>query len=114
MQLNAIGRYLTRTQRNARSTIQTSHYAAGFNAAKCLTPMTASWSKGNGGRYGYYHCRNSKCRKVKIPKNELEAIFAERLEEVSVAPEMMKLMEEVVREMWAERNKVAQELARKS
>ncbi len=80
---------------------------------ECLTPMTGSWSTGRPKKYPYYHCRNKDCQKVNVRKEYLETLFIELLDEKSVAPQMLKLMEEVVREMWKERHKLANEIVRK-
>src|SRR5450830_481129 len=42
--------------------------------------MTASNSKGNGGRWGYYSC--SKCDKSRFREEELERWFVQRLQEL--------------------------------
>jgi site-specific DNA recombinase len=44
----------------------------------CGKPLTGSWSKGNGGRYAYYHCQRA-CRAVNISKRKLEGAFVDEL-----------------------------------
>ena len=75
------------------------------NCGVCSTPLTGSFSKGNGGTYGYYFCRNDKCRAVKVKKEVIETQFIEFLEKKSVAHEILNLFEAVVLDMWKESNK---------
>src|ERR1039458_9236548 len=81
---------------------------------ECLTPITGSWSTGRPKKYPYYHCRNKDCQKVSVRKEHLETLFIELLEDLSVEPQALKLMEEVVREMWKERHQLASEISRKA
>ena len=71
----------------------------------CMTPLTGSFSKGNGGNYGYYHCWNKKCKDVNVKKEVVETLFIEFLQRETVSPEILALFEAVVRDMWAERGK---------
>ncbi len=70
----------------------------------CGGPLTASWSKGRGGRYGYYRCWDSNCHSVNVRKEQLESIFVDLLRNVCVSPESVALFQEVVRDRLACRN----------
>jgi site-specific DNA recombinase len=61
------------------------------------TPLTASWSTGNGGRFGYYRCYNSECGSVKVRKEKIETAFIQVLAELSVSSAQYSLLEAVVR-----------------
>ena len=76
-----------------------------LQCGNCMTPLTGSTSKGNGGSYGYYHCWNKKCKEVSVKKEVVETLFIEFLQREIVSPEILELFEAVVRDMWAERNK---------
>jgi len=76
-----------------------------LQCGSCLTPLTGSFSSGNGGRYGYYHCRNKNCRHVNVRKEVIETLFIEHLERETVTPEMLSLFEEIIRDLWAEQNR---------
>jgi site-specific DNA recombinase len=52
--------------------------------------MTASNSKGNGGKYGYYSC--SKCDKSRSRKEELEPWFVQGLPELSLKKEYVEAL----------------------
>jgi site-specific DNA recombinase len=56
----------------------------------CGHMMTASQSKGNGGRYGYYSC--SKCGKSRFGKETLEHWFVENLEGLSLRGEHLEAL----------------------
>ncbi len=77
----------------------------------CDTPLTASWSKGRGGRYGYYHCR--KCPAVSIRKEAIELLFLRTLEGLQPRPEYTRLFNAVVRDAWQKRQKSAREVRKK-
>ncbi len=73
---------------------------------ECSWPLTGSWSTGKGGtRYAYYHCRNRDCRKTRVPKAELEAIFEEWLDETSLPPSFFDALDLVVRDFAEESQK---------
>lgn len=69
----------------------------------CGKYITGSWSRGRKSRYPYYKCENSKCRKVKLRKEKLESQFQEVLSALSVRPEALQLLSEVVKDVWKER-----------
>jgi len=66
----------------------------------CGLPITGSWSKGRKQRYAYYHCRNSKCRSVKAPKNQFERQFVEYLGGLRPKAEYVRLFREIVLDVW--------------
>jgi site-specific DNA recombinase len=79
----------------------------------CGTNMTGSFAKR---QYGYYFCRNSKCKKVSVPKDRLEAAFLSLLTQVEFKPEYRRLFRTVVEDAWkarGEHSKRATELASK-
>lgn len=69
----------------------------------CRNLMTASWSKGRNGKFGYYHCYKKDCRKVSARKEIVETLFVEFLADLSVSPKIMDLMDSVVRDVWNQR-----------
>ena len=70
---------------------------------ECTYPLTGSWSTGKGGtRYAYYHCRNKECRKTRVTKAELEAVFEEWLSETSLPDSFFDALELVVQDYAAE------------
>jgi site-specific DNA recombinase len=67
----------------------------------CGTGLTGSFAtKKNGRKYGYYWCRNSACRKVKLPKDRLERDYTAFLERIQFKPEYQRLFVEVVKDVW--------------
>ena len=68
----------------------------------CGRPLTASWQKGRSARYGYYWCPNS-CPGVSVRKENLERIFVSFLERMQPKPQYMKLFNEIVLDVWKEK-----------
>ena len=64
----------------------------------CDAPLTASWSRGRGGRYGYYRCPRKGCGKTSIRRDRLEATFEDFLSQRSARPEVLSLMGAVVQD----------------
>lgn len=56
----------------------------------CEQVMTASSSKGNGGKYGYYSC--SKCDKSRFRKEELQRWFVQGLQGLSLKKEYVEAL----------------------
>ena len=50
----------------------------------CGRPLTAAWSGGHGGRYGYYRC--IRCSRVSFRKDSLEPKFISHLDGLSLEP----------------------------
>jgi site-specific DNA recombinase len=63
---------------------------------KCGANLTGSSSKGNGGKYFYYHC-NIRC-KERIPAELANEIFVEELRTISSNEESILLFEEIVKD----------------
>ena len=78
-----------------------------IRCADCGAPLTASWSKGRSGRYGYYRCPRKDCRGVNVRKERLEQLFVERLETLCVRPQLFGLLGAVVRDEWGDRTGAA-------
>jgi len=71
----------------------------------CLQPMTASWSTGRSKKYGYYFCKNKECGEVKVRKEYLENQWLEVLSKYSVPTDVLKLLDETVKDQWNHRTK---------
>lgn len=52
--------------------------------------MTASWSSGNGGKYGHYRCTN--CKRINYEKNIIENQFIDYLKEFSYKSELKDML----------------------
>ena len=75
---------------------------------RCSTPLTGSWSTGRANRrYPYYRCSQSSCRGTNIRKERLEGLLMERLDAMSVRPEMLDLLGAVVEEAWTDRSQTS-------
>ena len=70
--------------------------------AECRKHLTASFTKGNGGRYGYYFCQNKKCKmfRVSINKKEIDKGFKKLLTSNTLKPEVSKLVAVVFDRVW--------------
>src|SRR5690606_18484547 len=64
---------------------------------ECGERMTGSGSKGNGGRYLYYHCHHCKCTRFRAER--AHAAFESYLEEVRSAKEVRLLFEAILEEL---------------
>ena len=62
--------------------------------------MTASWSRGHGGRYAYYFCRDSDCRLVRVRHEELHERFVDHLRTVQPTPTAFGLLREALTRQW--------------
>ena len=72
----------------------------------CGDGLTASWSKGNGGRYAYYRCKN--CKRINYKKdgiNGLETRFTDYLQNYHYKNELKELMLRAIEVNWEDRNK---------
>lgn len=54
---------------------------------RCGQPLTASWSRGHGGKYAYYRCGH--CTGVDFRKQALEPKFVDRLNRLSLKPSLI-------------------------
>jgi DNA-directed RNA polymerase subunit RPC12/RpoP len=68
--------------------------------AKCSRPLTGSWSRGHSRLYAYYHCTT--CG-VRSSKTDLERVFRELLGKFQPRPEYLRLFNEIVLDVWKER-----------
>ena len=77
---------------------------------KCGGKFTGSWSRGNGGKYAYYHC--AKCHAPNIAKAVFEAQFMEFLQRLSPKPDEARLFRAVVTDAWQKKqNEIGQDMA---
>jgi DNA invertase Pin-like site-specific DNA recombinase len=53
----------------------------------CGQPLTAAWSRGHGGKYGYYRCIRCGC--VSFRKDRLEPEFVSHLDRLSLRPSLI-------------------------
>jgi len=81
----------------------------------CGTLLTGSWSRGNGGRYAYYHCRNTSCDMYGkgIPRSVLEADFSENLRAVTPCPNTLEIFKAAVLEIWQAQGSQAEQAMRR-
>ena len=74
--------------------------------AGCSGPLTGSASRGNGGRYAYYHCARRGCLHYGkgIPKVRMEKDFAEYLAAITPGRTFWALLRETVVKYWADKS----------
>jgi DNA invertase Pin-like site-specific DNA recombinase len=62
--------------------------------AGCLSPLTGSLSRGNGGKFAYYHCPTRSCAMYgkTIRKTLLEENFLAKLDEITPKPSRLALL----------------------
>ena len=75
--------------------------------AECGRMLTGSCSRGNGGRYLYYHCYNKLCGEYgkSLPKAELEAAFTGYLRRITPKPRMLDVIKASVIDAWEENSR---------
>lgn len=67
----------------------------------CGRNLTASLSKGNGGKFPYYHCYNVNCnKKFRMTKTQLETDFLEHLSEITPRQEIIEIMRKMSKEIY--------------
>lgn len=73
--------------------------------ASCNRPLTGSTPRGNGGRYCYYHCKNSACAEYakSIPKAILEAAFIDFLRRITPDERVLTVIREAVKDICEEK-----------
>jgi site-specific DNA recombinase len=73
----------------------------------CRQPLTGSHSTGSmGKKYPYYHHHKQKCSHAKfIPKESLEQIFVEYLQEITPSVQYEKLFKEIILDIWKNNHK---------
>lgn len=69
----------------------------------CNRRMTASWSRGNGGKFGYYRCLS--CKRINYKKDVIESLFLNYLKVHSYKPELKELLIKAIEVNLEERNK---------
>lgn len=71
----------------------------------CRAALTGSWSRGNGGAYAYYHCPKRQCSLYgkAIRKADLEAAFAQKLEEITPKPGQLEVFKATLIDQWRQR-----------
>jgi hypothetical protein len=64
----------------------------------CASSLTGSWSRGNGGKYAYYHCPSRRCVMYgkAVRKTLLEQKFQAKLDEITPKPSYLALIGAVV------------------
>ena len=79
----------------------------------CGRPMTASFSKGDGGLYPYYICQTKECplRGKSIPKQRMEEDFEELLNEMRPTKQLFVLFKAIIRRIWEKESLSEQEAA---
>lgn len=70
----------------------------------CRGHMTAAWSKGNGGRFGYYWCHNRTCPlyRKSARKDDIEMGFKKLLQKTRLKSDVDKIVEAVFARVWKE------------
>lgn len=74
--------------------------------ATCNDGLTASWSRGHGGRYAYYRCKT--CKRINYKKDGedgLETKFTDHLSKYHYKDELKELMLKAIEANWEDRNK---------
>ena len=69
---------------------------------ECRGTLTGSWSRGHGGRYAYYHCKNRKCARYGKgnSKTDVEKSFVALLEKVTPTEVALTLFREIALDVW--------------
>jgi DNA invertase Pin-like site-specific DNA recombinase len=82
----------------------------------CASSLTGSWSRGNGGKYAYYHCARKRCTWYgkAVKKSDLEHEFLRKLADVSPQPARLALLKRVVMELWEEDQTTSEDSARRN
>ena len=64
---------------------------------KCKRPLTATWTKGNGGSYAHYFCRNKNCKMYSktTSKKDFEDKFCEYIKQIKPKNEFVEYFKEV-------------------
>jgi site-specific DNA recombinase len=72
--------------------------------AECGRMLTGSVSRGNGGRYFYYHCYSKTCGEYgkAIPKADLEAAFSRYLRRITPKQRVLDVIKAAIIDVWEE------------
>lgn len=73
----------------------------------CKFPLTAAWFKGRKEIYGYYLCKQKGChlQNKTVKADIVEADFVKLLKRVTPSPEVLKLAEKVLIDLWESQRK---------
>jgi site-specific DNA recombinase len=93
-----------------REAIPTSPLRGFVRCETCARPLTASWSKGRGKYYAYYHCQ-SQCLRVNISKAKLEGLFVDQLALLQPSAGYMRLVNDRILHIWQQVRAEARERA---
>lgn len=67
----------------------------------CQKPLTGSFSKGNGGKYAYYHHQKQGCGKARsISKSDFEKVFVDYLDRITPSKKYEKAFKAVMLDIW--------------
>ena len=77
----------------------------------CQKPLTGGWAKGSARHYAYYWCSNSACevRGKTIPRNKIEAEFADILRDLTPSKTMIDIFRKIMRARWVQRGEELQQ-----
>ncbi len=80
----------------------------------CDQLLTGSTSRGNGGSYHYYHCKNKVCDRYgkAVRKVDLETLYTEYLKRITPTQNFLKVFKESVIDYWKEQGQTLSESAR--
>ena len=75
-----------------------------LNCSECGKHLTAAWTKGNGGKYGFYFCQNKKCKifRKSINRDDIDKEFKKLLLKTVLKSEIGKLVPVVFDRVWDE------------
>jgi len=73
----------------------------------CNRMLTGSTSRGNGGKYHYYHCQNKNCEKYgkAIIKNDLEKLFLNELKKITPKKKFLDFFKRTILKLWEEKGR---------
>lgn len=107
----------TATVAPMRSDADTAFPLRGFVVCGCCGhAMTAAWSKGKGGRYGYYSCFQKSCAdgRKSIRKEKIEGAFSDLLDAIKPSQETLFAARAMFKEIWDTRDVLTKERAEKA
>lgn len=72
---------------------------------ECGNYVTGSTSKGNGGKYHYYHCHTNKCDRYgkTMRKEDVEDEFKQILDEASLNPDFIEVVKETAKQHYEQK-----------
>ncbi len=75
---------------------------------ECGHTLTGSFSRGNGGKYAYYHCKNRKCTRYgkAISRDDLHKKFLELLQKITPTEIALTLFKEITLDVWETNRKM--------